>query len=479
LLRSCASCGFPAAILWCKVVVLRGNAALLEVFCMDSALSTKTSVAADSTASRRETLTVTDNRTGKSYEIPITHDTIRAVDLRQIKVNANEFGMMTYDPAFNNTASCISRITFIDGDAGVLRYRGYPIEELAEKSTYLETAYLLLNGELPSTAQLNEWRHQITHHTFIHESIKKFLDGFHYDAHPMGMLISAIAALSTFYHDAKEVHNAAARQKQIFRLIGKMPTIAAFSYRHSLGMPFVYPDNELSYPGNFLNMLFRTSETRYRPNPTLERALEILFILHADHEQNCSANTVRGVGSSGVDPYSATAAAIAALYGPLHGGANEEVLRMLMEIGTVQKVPDFIKRVKAGETKLMGFGHRIYKNYDPRARIIKRVAYEVFDLMGKNPLLEIALECERIALEDEYFVKRKLYPNVDFYTGLIYQSMGFPMTMFPVLFAIPRMSGWLAQWEEMIVDPEQKIARPRQIYLGADTRSYVAIEERA
>src|ERR1700737_1075576 len=399
---------------------------------MDSAPSATQSRKPEAPSSAaRETLSITDNRTGKSYEVPITHGTIRAMDLRQIKVDPKEFGMMTYDPAFNNTASCISRITFIDGDAGILRYRGYPIEELAEKSTYLETAYLLLNGELPNTVQLNEWRHQITHHTFIHESIKKFLDGFHYDAHPMGMLISAIAALSTFYHDAKEVHNAAARQKQIFRLIGKMPTIAAFSYRHSLGMPFVYPDNELSYPGNFLNMLFRTTETRYRANATLEHALDVLFILHADHDQNCSTNTIRGVGSSHVDPYSATAAAIAALYGPLTGGANEEVLRMLMEIGSIQRVPEFIKRVKAGEVKLMGFCHRVYKNYDPRARIIKHIAYEVFELMGKNPLLEIALECERIALEDEYFVKRKLYPNVDFYTGLIYQSMGFPMTMFP------------------------------------------------
>jgi citrate synthase len=446
---------------------------------MDSALPTTHPKSAEASPSHKDTLTIIDNRTGKSYEIPITHDTIRATDLRQIKVNPADFGLMTYDPAFNNTASCISRITYIDGDAGILRYRGYPIEELAEKSTYLETAYLLLNGELPTATQLKDWQYHITHHTFIHESIKKFLDGFHYDAHPMGMVISTIAALSTFYHDAKDILNAESRKKQTFRLIGKMPTIAAFSYRHTLGMPFVYPDNDLSYTGNFLNMLFRTSETRYRPNPTLERALDVLFILHADHEQNCSANTVRGVGSSHVDPYSATAAAIAALYGPLHGGANEEVLRMLIEIGSVQKVPEFIKRVKAGETKLMGFGHRVYKNYDPRARIIKHIAYEVFDLMGKNPLLEIALECERIALEDEYFVKRKLYPNVDFYTGLIYQSMGFPMTMFPVLFAIPRMSGWIAQWEELLLDPEQKIARPRQIYLGYNTRSYIPIDQRS
>jgi citrate synthase len=445
---------------------------------MDSALPTTQPKTTDTGATRRDTVTVTDNRTGKSYELPITHDTIRAMDLRQIKVHPEDFGMISYDPAYNNTASCISRITYIDGDKGILRYRGYPIEELAEKSTYLETAYLLLRGELPTAAQLKDWQYNVTHHTFIHESIKKFLDGFHYDAHPMGMVISTIAALSTFYNDAKDIFNEGSRKKQTYRLIGKMPTIAAFAYRHTLGMPYIYPDNDLSYPGNFLNMLFRTSETRYRPNPTLERALDILFILHADHEQNCSTNTVRGVGSSHVDPYSATAAAIAALYGPLHGGANEEVVRMLHEIGSVQKVPEFIKRVKAGETKLMGFGHRVYKNYDPRARIIKRVAYEVFDLMGKNPLLEIALECERIALEDEYFVKRKLYPNVDFYTGLIYQSMGFPTTMFPVLFAIPRMSGWISQWEELLLDPEQKIARPRQIYLGYDTRSYEPIEQR-
>src|SRR5271154_3190843 len=427
---------------------------------------------------RRDTLSITDNRTGRQYEIPITNDTVRPIDFRPIKVQSTEFGMMTYDPAFANTASCASKITYIDGDKGILRYRGYSIEELAEKSSYPETAYLILHGELPTSAQLKEWNYHITHHTFIHESIKKFLDGFHYDAHPMGMLISAIAALSTFYPDAKDVFNAESRKLQIYRLIGKMPTMAAFSYRHSLGMPFVYPDGELSYPGNLLNMLFRTTGARYRPNPTLEHALDVLFILHADHEQNCSANTIRGVGSSHVDPYSATAAAIAALYGPLHGGANEEALHMLHEIGSVQKVPDFIRRVKAGETKLMGFGHRVYKNYDPRARIIKRVAYEVFDLMGKNPLLEIALECERIALEDEYFIKRKLYPNVDFYTGLIYQSMGFPMTMFPVLFAIPRTSGWIAQWEEMLSDPEQKISRPRQVYLGSDLRGYVPLDNR-
>ena len=427
----------------------------------------------------RDSLTITDNRTGKTYEVPITTDTIRALDLRQIKVKDDEFGMMTYDPAFTNTALCRSKITFIDGDAGILRYRGYPIEELAERSTYLETAYLILHGELPTKSQLEEWSYHVSHHTFIHESIKKFFDGFHYDAHPMGMMISTIASLSTFYTDAKEIFNAESRRKQTFRLIGKMPTLAAFAYRHSLGMPYVYPDRELSYAGNFLNMLFKTSEMQYRPNPTLEHALDVLFILHADHEQNCSANAMRNVGSSHVDPYSAAAAATAALYGPLHGGANEEVLHMLLDIGSIANIPAYIKRVKSGEKKLMGFGHRIYKNYDPRARIIKGIASEVFDVMGRNPLLDIALEVERIALEDEYFVKRKLYPNVDFYTGLIYQSMGFPMTMFPVLFAIPRTSGWLAQWEEMLLDPEQKIARPRQIYVGYDRRSYVNMEQRS
>jgi citrate synthase len=429
-------------------------------------------------AAKRESLTVTDNRTGKQYELPITHGTIRAMDLRQIKVDEQEFGMMSYDPAFMNTASCISRITFIDGDKGILRYRGYPIEELAEKSTYLETAYLLIHGELPTRAQLDDWTYHITHHTFIHESIKKFLDGFHYDAHPMGMLVSAVAALSTFYPDAKDIFNDESRRKQTYRLLGKMPTLAAFSYRHSLGMPFVYPDNDLSYTGNFLNMMFRTTELKYKPNPALEHALDVLFILHADHEQNCSANAMRSVGSSQVDPYSATAAATAALYGPLHGGANEQVLRMLGEIGSVGNVPAHIKGVKAGERRLMGFGHRVYKNYDPRARIIKEIADQVFDVMGRNPLLEIALECERIALEDEYFVKRRLYPNVDFYSGLIYQSMGLPVTMFPVMFAIARTSGWIAQWEEMLHDPEQKIARPRQVYLGQGKRGYVPIEQR-
>jgi citrate synthase len=426
----------------------------------------------------RDTLTVTDNRTGKSYEIPIKHDTIRALDLRQIKVQPADFGMMSYDPAFTNTAACISRITYIDGDKGILRYRGYEIEELAEKSTYLETAYLLLYGELPTASQLNEWTHNITHHTFIHESIKKLLEGFHYDAHPMGMLVSTVAGLSTFYPDAKNIFDPESRRKQTFRLIGKMPTLAAFAYRHNLGMPYVYPENERSYCGNFLNMLFHTRDMKERANPALERALDILFILHADHEQNCSTSAMRGVGSSDVDPYSAIAAATSALYGPLHGGANEAVLRMLVEIGSVNKVGEFIKHVKNGEKKLMGFGHRVYKNYDPRARIVKKIAYEVFDIMGRNPMIDIALECEKIALSDDYFVTRRLYPNVDFYTGLIYQSMGFPVAMFPVLFAIARTSGWIAQWIEMLTDSEQKISRPRQIYLGADKRGYIPMGQR-
>ncbi|MDE3136517.1 MAG: citrate synthase [Acidobacteriota bacterium] len=430
------------------------------------------------TAQQQDSLTIVDNRTGKRYDLPITNGCIRAMDLRKIKVEDGDFGLMSYDPAFLNTASCISKITLIDGDLGILRYRGYPIEVLAEKSTYLETAYLLIHGELPNRSQLSDWTYHITHHTFIHESIKKFLDGFHYDAHPMSMLISTIAALSTFYPESKSIFSAESRKKQTYRLLGKLPTIAAFAYRHSLGLPFVYPDNDLSYTGNFLNMLFKTTELKYHPNPTLERALDILFILHADHEQNCSTSAMRGVGSSQSDPYCSTAAACAALYGPLHGGANEAVLRMLMEIGSVQKVPEYIKRVKGGEVKLMGFGHRVYKNYDPRAKIIKRAAYEVFDIMGRNPLLDIALEVERIALEDDYFVSRKLYPNVDFYSGLIYQSMGLPVTMFPVLFAIGRMAGWISQWEEMLLDPEQKIARPRQVYLGYGQRDYIPIDDR-
>ncbi len=426
----------------------------------------------------QESLTVIDNRTGKSCEIPIQHGTIRATDLRQIKVSGDDFGLMTYDPAFMNTASCHSRITFIDGEKGILRYRGYPIEELAEKSTYLESAYVILYGELPTRAELEDWVHNITFHTIIHENIKKFMDGFHYDAHPMGMLVSTVAALSTFYPDAKNIFDPESRRKQTYRLIGKMPTVAAFAYRHSRGMPYVYPDNDLSYTGNFLNMLFKMTEVKYTPHPILERALDVLFILHADHEQNCSTNAMRSVGSSHVDPYSAVAAAAAALYGPLHGGANEAVLRMLREIGSKERVPEFIAKVKAGECLLMGFGHRVYKNYDPRAKIIKEVADQVFDVTGRNPLLDIALELERIALEDDYFITRKLYPNVDFYSGIIYQAMGFPVEMFPVLFAIPRTSGWIAQWEEMLSDLEQKIARPRQVYAGQDKRSYVPIEHR-
>ncbi len=427
---------------------------------------------------KRDTLTGIDNRTGARYELPIENDCIRAMDLRQIKVKPDDFGMMTYDPAFTNTASCRSRITYIDGDAGVLEYRGYPIEQLAERSTYLETAYLILHGELPSRAQLDHWTYEITHHTLLHENIKKFIDGFRHDAHPMGILISATAALSTFYPQAKNVLDPESRRLQIYRLIGKMITMAAFGYRHSRGLPYVYPANEQSYPGNFLTMLFRMTEASYVPNPVLERALDVLFILHADHEQNCSTSAMRGVGSSQADPYVATAAAAAALWGPLHGGANEAVLRMLNHIGSLDKVPDFIKRVKAGETRLMGFGHRVYKNYDPRARIIKKIADEVFEVTGRNPLLDIALELERIALQEDYFVKRKLYPNVDFYSGLIYQAMGLPVDMFPVLFAIPRTAGWLAQWQEMLEDEDQRIARPRQVYLGPARRDYVPMNRR-
>ena len=426
----------------------------------------------------KNTLTITDNRTGKQYEVPIQNDTIRALDLKQIKVSPEDFGLMTYDPAFMNTASCVSRITFIDGDRGILRYRGYPIEQLAERSTYLEVAYLILYGELPKKDELGQWEWDITHHTFIHENIKKFIDGFHYDAHPMGMLIATIAALSTFYPEAKHILDSGARKKESHRLIAKVPTIAAVAHRHSVGMPYVYPDNDLSYTGNFLNMMFKMTEVKYQPNPVLERALNVLFILHADHEQNCSTNAMRSIGSSHTDPFSAVAGAAAALYGPLHGGANEQVLRMLNEIKTKDRVPAYIKRVKDGEVRLMGFGHRIYKNYDPRALIIKQIAYEVFEVTGTNPILDIALELERIALEDEYFIKRKLYPNVDFYSGIIYQAMGFPVDMFPVLFAIPRTSGWLAQWQEMLEDPEQKIARPRQIYLGASERDYLPIDKR-
>ncbi|MGH7834586.1 MAG: citrate synthase, partial [Candidatus Binatia bacterium] len=403
-----------------------------------------------------DTLMITDNRTGKTYQVPIRDGAIQATDLRQIKVSEDDFGLMAYDPAFMNTASCQSKITYTDGDRGILRYRGYPIEQLAEKSTYLETAYLILYGELPSKSQLEEWSWNITIHTILHENIKKLIDAFHHDAHPMGMLVSMVGALSTFYPDAKHIFDKNSRVKQTHRLIGKMPTLAAFAYRHNIGMPYAYPDNDLSYTGNFLNMLLKMTELKYKPDPVLEKALDVLFILHADHEQNCSTNAMRGVGSSHPDPYSAVAAAAAALYGPLHGGANEEVLRMLMEIGSKDKVPAFIEKVKRGEGRLMGFGHRVYKNYDPRARIIKRTADMVFEVKGHNRLLDIALELERIALEDDYFVKRRLYPNVDFYSGLIYQSIGFPTDMFPVLFAIPRTSGWIAQWEEMLLDPDQK-----------------------
>jgi len=426
-----------------------------------------------------DTLTITDNRTGKQYEVAIKDGAIRATDLKQIKAGEQDTGLITYDPAFMSTAACRSRITYIDGDKGILEYRGYPIEQLAEHSTYLETAYLILFGELPTDTQLKEWTKQIMLHTMLHENIKKLMEGFQYDAHPMGVFLSTVGAFSTFYPDAKNIFDEQSRKKQIYRLIAKVPSIAAYAYRHSIGRPYVYPDNDLSFTGNFLNMLFKMTELKYHVSPVLERALEILFILHADHEQNCSTSAMRGIGSSHVDPYSAMAGAAAALYGPLHGGANEAVLRMLNEIGSVQNIPGFIKRVKAGDGRLMGFGHRVYKSYDPRATIIKRTADQVFAVTGRNPLLDIALELERIALEDEYFVTRKLYPNVDFYSGLIYQAMGFPVTMFPVLFAIPRTSGWIAQWEEMLLDPEQKIARPRQLYVGATRRDYVPLAKRS
>jgi citrate synthase len=428
-----------------------------------------------------DTLTIVDNRTGKKYELPIQEGTIRAMDLRQIKTGADDFGLMTYDPAFMNTANCRSAITFIDGDKGVLLYRGYPIEQLAENSDFLETAYLILFGELPTGSQMQTWTREITLHTMLHENIKKLMDGFQYDAHPMAMFLSTVGAMSGFYPEAKNIFDKASRSRQMLRAIAKVPSIAAWAYRHSIGRPYAYPDNDLSFTGNFLNMLFKMTELKYQVNPVLTRALDVLFILHADHEQNCSTTTMRTIGSSHVDPYSALAGAAAALYGPLHGGANEAVLRMLNEIGSLSKVPEFIKRVKSGEGKdrLMGFGHRVYKSYDPRAKVIKRIADLVFAITGRNPLLEIALELERIALQDEYFVSRKLYPNVDFYSGLIYQAMGFPVEMFPVLFAIPRTAGWIAQWEEMLLDPEQKIARPRQIYTGPAQRDYIPREKRA
>ena len=426
----------------------------------------------------QETLTIIDNRTGLRYEVPVHQGTIRSMDLRKIQTAPADFGLMGYDPAFMNTASCRSAITFIDGDQGILRYRGYPIEQLAEKCSFLEVAYLLLFGELPTAAELTQWVDTITHHTMIHETTKKFLEGFRYDAHPMGMFISTVAALSTVYPESRNVHDSAVRQLQIERLIGKVPTIAAYTYRHGLGYPYVYPDNELSYTANFMNMLFKMVEPKYQANPMLARALDILFILHADHEQNCSANVMRAVGSSQADPFVSVAAAAAALSGPLHGGANESVLKMLDEIGSKDRVYPYLEQVKAGHGKLMGFGHRIYKNYDPRARIIKWTADQVFQVTGKNPKLEIALELERIALDDEYFVKRKLYPNVDFYSGIIYQAMGFQPDLFTVLFAIPRTVGWLAQWQEMLQDPEQKISRPRQVYIGKDAREFLPIEQR-
>ncbi len=417
-----------------------------------------------------DTLTIKDSRTGKEYSLPITNGNIRAMDLRQIKVNADDFGMMAYDPAYMNTACCQSKITFLDGERGILRYRGYPIEELAENCTFLEVAYLLINGELPDKDQLSDWIEQISHHRLLHENVKKFMDGFHHDAHPMGMLTSTVAALSTFYPESRNIKDPETRKLQVTRLVAKMPTIAAYAYRHSQGLPYVYPDNELSYTENFMHMLWKRTEPKYVSNPVLARALDVLFILHADHEQNASTTSMRNVGSAQADPYASTAAACAALSGPLHGGANEEVLVMLAQIGSKEHIPDFIKQVKEGKRKLMGFGHRVYKNYDPRARIIKRTAEEVFKVTGRNPKLDIAIELEKIALEDEYFIKRKLYPNVDFYSGIIYQAMGFKPEMFTVLFAIPRTAGWLAQWLEMLNDPEQKIARPRQVYVGADLR---------
>src|SRR5438552_6609556 len=425
------------------------------------------------------TLTITDNRTGKKYEIPVQDGgVIRAADLRQIKIGADDFGLMSYDPAFTNTASCRSRITFIDGDKGILQYRGYPIEELAEKSNYLETAYLIVKGELPDREHYERWENNIKIHTMVHENIKKFMEGYRYDAHPMGMLLGTVGALSTFYPDANDINDLESRRLQTRRLIGKIPTLAAFAYRHTRGLPYVYPDNELSYTGNLLSMLFKMTEIKYKPDPVLERALDVLFILHADHEQNCSSTTMRAIGSAHSDPHAAVAGAAAALGGPRHGSANEEVVRMLHEIGSADRIPALIKRVKAGELRLTGFGHRVYKNYDPRAKIIKRIAYEVFEVTGKNPLIDIAIELERIALQDDYFVSRRLYPNVDFYSGIIYEAMGLPVAMFPVLFAIARTAGWMAQWAEMLLDEEQKITRPKQLYIGYDERAYVPLDQR-
>ncbi|MEX2533656.1 MAG: citrate synthase [Nitriliruptoraceae bacterium] len=419
-----------------------------------------------------DTLTITDNRTGQTYTVPIADGAIRSMDLRAIKTSDDDFGLLAYDPAFKNTASVRSEITYIDGDAGVLEYRGYPIEQLAKHSSFLEVAHLLIEGELPNDTELDAWSHEITHHTFIHENIKRFLGGFHHDAHPMGMLISAVAGLSTFYPEAKDIHDPENRHLQMVRLIAKFPTLAAFSYRHSIGMRYAYPDNDLTFSGNFLNMMWKTTELKYEPNPVLERALDVLLILHGDHEQNCSTTTMRTIGSSHADPYSAAAGASAALYGPLHGGANEAVLRMLEEIGSVERVPEYVKKAKNGEFRLMGFGHRVYKNFDPRSKVIRELAEEVFDVTGRNPLIDIAIELQRIALEDDYFVERKLYPNVDYYSGIIYQAMGLPTSMFPVLFALGRIPGWLAHWQENLLDDEQAIARPRQLYMGHTTRDY-------
>jgi citrate synthase len=445
---------------------------------MSTETDTQAAGAAGVAENGRGTLSVTDNRTGRSYEIEITDGTVRSTDFRQIKVSDDDFGLMTYDPAYMNTASCRSEVTYLDGENGVLEYRGYPIDQLAEQSTYLEVAYLLVNGELPTSQQLEEWTGEITIHTFVHENVKAFIQGFRHDAHPMGMLLGSVGALSTFYPDANDIKDPENRHIQTIRLIAKMPTLAAFAYRHNMGQPYVYPDNDLAYSGNFLNMMYKMTELKYQPDPRLERALDILFILHADHEQNCSTSAVRSVGSSQVDPYSAIAAGVAALYGPLHGGANEAVLRMLKRIENKDNIPDFIAGVKQGDERLMGFGHRVYKNYDPRAKIIKKACDDVFEVTGKNPLLDIATELEKIALEDEYFISRKLYPNVDFYSGLIYEAMGLPVAMFPVMFAIGRTSGWIAQWLEMVQDSEQKIARPRQIYTGERSRDYVPVAQR-
>jgi citrate synthase len=426
----------------------------------------------------QETLTVTDNRTGKSYELPIADGTVRAMDLRQMKTDDEDFGLMAYDPAYTNTASCRSSITYIDGDAGILQHRGYPIEQLCEHSSYLEVAYLLINGRLPTAIELTGWVEEITIHTFVHENVKDFMQGFRYDANPMGMLVASVGALSTFYPDANKIHEERVRAMQIIRLLAKMPTLAAFAFRHNVGQPYVYPDNDLNYAGNFLGMMYKMTELKYEPDPRLERALDVLFILHADHEQNASTSAVRSVGSTQVDPYSAVAAGVAALYGPLHGGANEAALRMLARIEKVENIPGFLEGVKAGDERLMGFGHRVYKNYDPRARIIRKYLDDVFEVRGKSPLLDIATELEKRALEDDYFTQRLLYPNVDFYSGLIYEALGLPVAMFPVMFALARTSGWIAQWLEMVQDSEQKIARPRQIYTGDRDRDYVAIEQR-